>query len=358
MQANAPSPGFGSAVPWFVCATASNPEFQFAALGGAVTALLFVGSLSDPDSHAAYEALLAHRDLFDDEAARAFAVSTDPRDLAAGRLNDLLPGVRWFRDFDGAVGRQLEIAYDDPEAPRLFIIDEALRVAARAPLSLARDLLASVRTGLDKHRRAWAAQTAPVLTVPRVLDMGTCRALVDYYERVGGSPSGFMRDVAGRTVGRHDPRVKRRHDVMIEDELLRAVIRLRIREALNPMLELAYRWRATCVERFLVACYGEEEKGFFRPHRDNTTVATRHRRFAVSINLNADFEGGELRFPEFGSRTYRPPPGGATVFACGLLHEATPVTRGRRFALLPFLYDAEDAAIRDETRGLIGEEGG
>ena len=62
-------------------------------------------------------------------------------------------------------------------------------------------------------------------------------------------------------------------------------------------------------------------------HRDNTTKGTAHRRFAVTINLNAgEFEGGELRFPEFGPRTYRPPTGGAVVFSCSLLHEAPPVT--------------------------------
>ena len=53
----------------------------------------------------------------------------------------------------------------------------------------------------------------------------------------------------------------------------------------------------------------------FHPHRDSTTQGTAHRRFACSINLNAgDFDGGDLRFPEYGMRTYRPPTGGAVVF--------------------------------------------
>ncbi|RMG07061.1 MAG: 2OG-Fe(II) oxygenase, partial [Cyanobacteria bacterium J055] len=43
---------------------------------------------------------------------------------------------------------------------------------------------------------------------------------------------------------------------------------------------------------------------------------------------------------------YEAPPGGAVVFSCSLLHEATPVTRGRRYAYLPFLYDDEAAKIR------------
>jgi predicted 2-oxoglutarate/Fe(II)-dependent dioxygenase YbiX len=61
-----------------------------------------------------------------------------------------------------------------------------------------------------------------------------------------------------------------------------------------------------------------------------------HRRFAVTINLNAeDYEGGDLRLPEFDRRTYRAPTGGAVVFSCSLLHEATPVTKGTRYWSAP-----------------------
>ena len=72
------------------------------------------------------------------------------------------------------------------------------------------------------------------------------------------------------------------------------------------------------------------------PHRDNTTRGTAHRRFAVTINLNdGPWEGGDLRFPEYGPQTYRAPTGGAVVFSCSLLHECTPVTRGERYCFLP-----------------------
>lgn len=82
----------------------------------------------------------------------------------------------------------------------------------------------------------------------------------------------------------------------------------------------------------------------------NTTKGTAHRRFAVSLVLNAEsFEGGFLRFPEFGRQLYAPPTGGAVVFSCSLLHEATPVTRGTRFVFLPFLYDDAAAAIRQQN---------
>jgi predicted 2-oxoglutarate/Fe(II)-dependent dioxygenase YbiX len=157
-----------------------------------------------------------------------------------------------------------------------------------------------------------------------------------------------MRDVDGKTVGVMDP-MKRRRDVRLEDvpELRREILG-RLDRALIPMIARAFQFRATRLERYLVACYDADEGGYFEAHRDNETFGTAHRRFAVSINLNAEgFEGGDLRFPEFGSRTYRPPTGGAVVFCCALQHEATPVTCGRRYAFLPFLYDEDGQKIRE-----------
>jgi predicted 2-oxoglutarate/Fe(II)-dependent dioxygenase YbiX len=106
-----------------------------------------------------------------------------------------------------------------------------------------------------------------------------------------------------------------------------------------------------------VACYDAAEGGFFRAHRDNTTKGTAHRRFAVTINLNPEaYEGGDLVFPEFGSRTYRAPKGGAVVFSCSLLHAAMPVTAVRRYAFLPFLYDDAAAALREENLRYVAPE--
>ncbi len=48
-----------------------------------------------------------------------------------------------------------------------------------------------------------------------------------------------------------------------------------------------------------------------------SNAGAQHRRFAVSINLNNNFEGCDLMFPEFGRKVYRPSEGGALVFSCG-----------------------------------------
>jgi predicted 2-oxoglutarate/Fe(II)-dependent dioxygenase YbiX len=101
-------------------------------------------------------------------------------------------------------------------------------------------------------------------------------------------------------------------------------------------------------------CYEAQHHGFFNRHRDNTTKGTAHRRFAMTLNLNTgDYDGGYLRFPEFGNQLYRPGVGEALIFSCSLLHEATPITKGRRFALLSFFYDDDAARIREQNQKYV-----
>jgi predicted 2-oxoglutarate/Fe(II)-dependent dioxygenase YbiX len=182
-----------------------------------------------------------------------------------------------------------------------------------------------------------------------VFEPDLCQALIAAFREAGGEESGFMRERDGRTVLVKDAAFKRRRDHLLPDGPLKNTAREKIRRRVVPEIEKAYQFRVTRMERDLVARYGAGE-GFFKAHRDNTTRGTAHRRFACSINLDAAaHEGGDLVFPEFGPRTYRPPTGGAVVFGCGLLHEVRPVTAGERFAFLPFLYDDAAAEIRRQN---------
>src|SRR6185437_9362390 len=91
---------------------------------------------------------------------------------------------------------------------------------------------------------------------------------------------------------------KRRRDLLIDDQALRAELLSRISHRIVPQIARVFQYRVTRLERYLVACYDAESGGYFRAHRDNETLGTAHRKFAVSINLNAeDFEGGDLSFP-------------------------------------------------------------
>lgn len=345
--------GYGELARLFTGPLDTKPNYGFGSIGGRWIVLQFLVRLSVDMSRDAHQAILDSADLFNDQDACYFGVSIDPQDFAAG-LKSTLPGRRYFKDFDETITKLYGLKIPGGYKPMTILLDRSMRVVAAEPLRRTAHVLDLMRRCMAEERPTLGDRSAPVLTVPRIFEPAFCKRLIDYYEQDGGAPSGFMRQIEGRTVGVHDPLFKRRRDATIRDADLCNQVVARINRRLLPAIDQAFNWRGTRIERYIVACYSSEDQGFFKRHRDNTTSGTAHRKFAVSINLNAEeFEGGELRFPEFGERTYKPPTGGATVFSCSLLHEATPVTRGVRYAFLPFLYDEESKLIRDRNAGSI-----
>jgi predicted 2-oxoglutarate/Fe(II)-dependent dioxygenase YbiX/peroxiredoxin len=345
----------GDHAPWFRArALSGSPRYVFDSVAGRLVVMLFMGSAAHPAAAAALEQVRRHRHLFDDDRACFFGVTTDPQDEQQGRIAQSLPGVRFFMDDDGAVSRLYGALAGADYRPHWLLLEPSLQVAAAMPLSRSSDFFALLeqRLATPTPDEPWA----PVLQVPHLFSPEFCRTLIDGYEAHGGRQSGFMREVDGKTVLVVDAAHKQRRDWSITDPKVQGQINAGVLRVLAPAIERSFQFTPTRIERHIVACY-EAGAGHFRPHRDNTTKGTAHRRFAVTINLNADYDGGELRFPEFGQRTYRAPPGGAIVFSCSLLHEATPVTRGRRYATLPFLYDEAAASLREANIGFIAEGG-
>jgi predicted 2-oxoglutarate/Fe(II)-dependent dioxygenase YbiX len=165
-----------------------------------------------------------------------------------------------------------------------------------------------------------------------------------------------MKQVADKTVGMVDYKHKIRRDHFIKSGEIQTRLQSYLSARVVQEVRKAFNYAVTRREDFRIACYDASKGGYFRPHRDNTTEATAHRRFAMSLLLNDDYEGGFLRFPEYGKHTYRPEAGGAVVFSCSLLHEATDVTAGRRFVLLSFFYGEAEAKLREEYNKRVGGE--
>lgn len=350
----------GEAAPFFHArALNGNPRYAFHTAAGRPILLLFHGSGSWPASAAALSLIGANRDLFDDDAACFFGISIDPSDVSDGRIEQMLPGMRWFLDDD----RQVSTLYGAVEVegeevryrPHWLLLDPALRGVAAFPIDKGEAAIAALWDFLAETDEP---TIAPVLIVPRVFEPELCRRLVEAHQRDGGTDSGFMREANGITVEQTDHSHKRRSDFLVADGDLAQMINARIARRLAPQIKRAFQFDATRIERLLVACYdGDNGGGHFRPHRDNTTKGTAHRRFACTINLNpGDYEGGDLVFPEFGSRLYRAPAGGAIVFSCSLLHEARPVTKGKRYAFLPFFYDDAAARLREQNLPFVAPE--
>lgn len=343
----------GDPAPWFTLPATQNLRYAMPSTAGRYVLLCFLGSTTRPEAQAALAAITARRALFDDQTACFFGISADPADQAEGRLAPSLPGIRFLFDMGAEVAGRFGLVDMVPDGPpRLWpawvLLDPMLRVIEARPLAQAEAILGRLAALPPPERHGGIEIPPPVLVLPRIFEPELCRTLIAAYEATGGAPSGFMREVGGKTVGIMDPAIKRRDDCTIEDEALRAATRDRIIRRILPEIRKVHHFEATRMERYIVACYDSAEQGHFAAHRDNTTPGTAHRRFAVTINLNAEeYEGGDLVFPEYGPRAWRAPTGGAVVFSCSLLHQAQPVTAGRRYAFLPFLYDEAAARLRE-----------
>jgi peroxiredoxin len=340
----------GDPAPWFGAPTPTNPNFTFSSVAGRYILLGFPPQ-DLAERERIFQDVAPNMGALDDARVAAFIFLRDQETFARARDRN---GIRWFFDPEDEIGRLYgAVAADGSRHPMWMVLDPSLRVLFIAPITETQAVFERLRGLPAPDYHAGGPMHAPVMITPRLFEPELCRRLITYYETNGGKPSGVMRERDGRTIGVLDD-FKKRRDCTIEDLALQTETRQTLQRKLLPEIKKAFRFQATRIERYIVARYDAEDGGYFRPHRDNLTGGTAHRQFACSINLNAEeFEGGDLRFPEYGNRTYRPPTGGAVVFSCSLLHEATPVTKGARFAFLPFFYDDAGEEVRLRNAHLI-----
>lgn len=343
----------GDPAPWFAAPLLSEGSCHLQVAAGRWIVLSFLGSPADPRVKEELAGLLGAANLFDEDRIVFYGILAAPPHDPASYLALSTPAVSFIADYDGAIGR----LYGATEMPRTIVLDPMLRAVADIPWDYAAGHAAAVRAVLQDLPAvddcAGVPMTAPALIVPRVFDFPLCDFLVQFYEELGGKDSGFLLDSGGKTATVVDHRLKRRNDLGIVHPELREAIRSQIIRRLVPAIERYFQFSATRMDRHIVACYDSALGGHFYRHRDNVNAGAQHRRFAVTVNLNKDYGGCDLTFPEFGRRTYRAPHGGAIVFSCGALHQVTPVTRGRRYAFLAFLYGEADAALREKNNANI-----
>lgn len=254
----------------------------------------------------------------------------------------------------------VEVLSDEPAAlahnlnlkgPGTAIIGRDSRIVAVLPRAPETGTEAHFDTVLDRVSelsetglRLMETRHAPIMIIPDVLSAEWCTYLRAVHDQEGNAPSGFMQQVKGQAVELQDPEVKVRRDHVIQPgSRLDGAITQMFSRRLIPEIQKATHANISRHEEFKIVRYDAADGGHFRAHRDNTTQATRTRLFAVTLNLNAggpgaDYDGGQLVFPEYGEVGYRPAPGAALVFSCTLLHEARPVIAGSRYVLLAFLH--------------------
>jgi predicted 2-oxoglutarate/Fe(II)-dependent dioxygenase YbiX len=222
---------------------------------------------------------------------------------------------------------------------RVIVLDPNQRVAAtfeaRALTAAAEAMRATAQSvradgGADQLLRT---AMAPVLVLPRVFEPEFCTQVIRLWEKGDHKDSG----VSSRYGNVNVSHLKQTEDYNIVEPMMQKAISDRLAYRIGPELIKVFAFdRQFSFDSHVVLSYSAEGGHFFGAHRDNGAPTTSDRAFAVSLNLNDDFEGGALVFPEYAGVQVSPPKGAAAVFSCSLLHGALPVTRGRRFVLTTF----------------------
>jgi predicted 2-oxoglutarate/Fe(II)-dependent dioxygenase YbiX len=311
--------GVGERAADFVLIWRSGAPARFyAQAGGRPTAVVFESTGDDPRLVELADRLAGRSDV-------ALCCVTSREPVAA-------TGMPVWSDPEGTVARAYGVA--DGELT-VVVLDPNLRVVGVAVGEHVTDQVVELLDTAVYHDPAvQVVAQAPVMLLPRVLDAAYRQRLIRVWEEDGSIETG-VESSSGDVL---DASYKRRRDHTVRDtDLLRELSSV-VGRRVMPEVQKAFAFRATRFEGFKIGCYDASTGGFFRPHRDNLTSSTAHRVFALSLNLNAGYEGGQLRFPEYGNQLYRPDAGAALIFSCAHLHEVLDVTAGRRFVLLSFLY--------------------
>jgi len=228
------------------------------------------------------------------------------------------------------------------EAPCVIVLNPNQRIVGIASLS---DTDKDIGTWINGHvdaaqyveNNGVISSAAPALIIPRALEPEDCTWLIDLW-RNGDTQQGQV--ALGASQSNQDDvvlNVKRREDYIVQDQPIYDRIVNRIMPRLMPEMEKIYHFTNFQMEPLRVGCYKADDAGFFKVHRDDSNPSVKDRKYAMTLNLNTgEYEGGDLRFPEYGPELFRPPAGGAVIFSCSMLHEVLPVTKGERFVLLTF----------------------
>ena len=225
---------------------------------------------------------------------------------------------------------------------RLIVLDANQRVVGAFPGGDVEPLREPVLAAIEVARADRPPEsvlfgaTAPVMMLPRVFEPAFCQSLIELWA-TGERSDGGVSSRYGNVVSADR---KRTEDHIVRDPVVVKEISDRLAYRVGPELMRVFNWQAEfAFDAHVILSYAAGYQHFFRAHRDNGTPQTADRTFAVSLNLNEDYEGGELVFPEYGPTRYKPKAGMAAIFSCSLLHEALPVTEGRRYVLTTFFRD-------------------
>ncbi|MCR9176586.1 MAG: 2OG-Fe(II) oxygenase [Alphaproteobacteria bacterium] len=244
-------------------------------------------------------------------------------------------GMRLFRPFRGDSQEE-----KDRAKASVALLDPNQRVVEVFTVENHRDPLGEAVRRATGVAEIWSRQpvrldrAAPVMILDKLMSTALREELIANWEsdNAEGTVSDGFKNIA-------DPSVKQNREHVVTDPDLQRRVAQEIGPRVVNEIQKVFNYRLPLrFEMLTVLGYDSKRADFFGPHRDNLR-SNQRRRFALSLNLNDEYEGGELVFPEYGPHTYGPPSGAGAVFSCELLHRALPVRSGRRLVLTTFLIE-------------------
>jgi peroxiredoxin len=321
-------------------------------LSGKPLVLAFLNTADDDTCLAVLSALASRQPEFAEYGVTVVAVSSDSDVRRSWRLKHEA-GFFWpvAGDCSGAVFADYGLHKSRGEAFRLVLLTPYRQVRSwfDSPANTDETLdtimsqIDSMQAPGDDH---WFPVHAPVLIIPNVLSVEECQGLIHSFET--GGPFLVKDSEKAKASGdykmpiyEHDR--QDRVDHMIKDTGIMEFLTERIASRINPMIKKAFSFEVNRREDIHIARYVGKRGGHPMGHRDNTSPHVAYRRFALSMNLNDDYEGGEIVFREYNPHGYRGMPGTALIFSSSLLHEVQETTSGVRYNLISHLFSQSSA---------------
>ncbi len=341
-------PKVGDPVPNFALPDASGTlcVVRTPEVAGHMAAILFVGDVHSPAGASELAACAELAPAFAEAGTKLLAVT--PADPTSDALPQSPGTLRVRGDMEGKALAEFGIdKASDRNLPAGFVVNRnsvVVAVVSSGDVPLAVQALEEIRRPEHHPVGEALSRVAPVLEIPGVFEPEFCAELIDLW--ASDNKETGTDNIVDAPASSEIFKIRRDHLVRDAETMRRIQRRLALR--IVPEIEKVFFFKVTRQEAVRIGRYDSARQAYFKPHRDNIPPNT-YRRFALTLNLNEDFVGGELRFPEYGPHTYRSATGGAIVFPCSLIHEALPVTEGDRFAVISFFFgEAEYQAYQRE----------
>jgi len=209
----------------------------------------------------------------------------------------------------------------------LFFIDKNLKVGKKFATDNIQDL-----NNIEKNINIRKNIQPPILVVPDAITPELAQQLIEYFEK-------------NINTAHIDKRTTKSRTHMHPNSKLSDILDDKLSKSLFPEIYKVFYHDIKYRENWKICCYRGEDEGNFHAHRD-TIYPYQHRRYAMSLLLNDDYEGGGIVFPEYSDEIITAPKYSAIIFPGTLYHEVKKINKGTRYVIISFLFTEKENEIK------------